>query len=533
MMTAADSMALGVSPWGTDNSVQVVAMICLIWLGWRLYSFTIYPTLCPDEPRVLPYWFPYIGHTWQFVRNPETLINYGFHYFGSDQPFTIVVAGQRTVIVRNVQDVSAMWRNTEALSIDQFVVTTLGAFGMSKATRKMIFTDPRDLVHGDARSVSLLINQNPQNKVYMDLEREWFTAGLLAPEALRSQQKKYHSYLRQSLAWDNLSPEFVIPSEVPNAWRTVSVARLCQYIVSYCSTRTFFGNKLLEVAPDFLRAYQEFERESWKIFYRLPPFLARNSHRAKNRGIDGLAKYLSLPEQERSDMDWIFRTITRELKFLGVNRRDIAAFVMVFIWAFNNNAHKVGFWILAHLLHDPPYMATVRSEIAAAYTAPDQEPDMDVLLKDCPHLDAMWYEAMRLYNATSAIREAKKPCTVGGKTIRVGDQLIAPFRQFHLNRSIFGDDASSFRPERFLENKSLPRKKGYAPFGGGYTYCPGRLFAQREIYLFIAEALWRFDMELVVGPEGMRMPEVDISTPSAAAMSPARDVIAKLKARVH
>lgn len=185
------------------------------------------------------------------------------------------------------------------------------------------------------------------------------------------------------------------------------------------------------------------------------------------------------------------------------------------------------------MLHDSSYLAAVRSEIDAAFSAPDAKPDVDVLLNACPHLDAIWYEALRLYNATSAVRQAMAPCVVGGKTIRVGDQLVAPFRQFHLNRDIFGADAPNFSPERFLENKALPRTKGYAPFGGGHTYCPGRLFAQREIYMFVAETLRKFDVTLVPRVGGQRMPQVDKDTPSAAAMAPDEDVFVQLQPRMH
>lgn len=156
---------------------------------------------------------------------------------------------------------------------------------------------------------------------------------------------------------------------------------------------------------------------------------------------------------------------------------------------------------------------------------------MTVLLSECPYLDAIWFETMRLYNATSAVREATSPCVVGGKIIRVGDQIVAPFRQFHTNPEIFGLDALSFRPERFLENKGLSRKKGYAPFGGGYTYCPGRLFAQREIYLFVAVTLRKMDLSLVPRQGGVRMPQVDQKTPSPAAMGPDEDVMVKLRPR--
>jgi hypothetical protein len=501
----------------------------LLYLSWRLWAFSAAPHIWRSEPRVLPYWIPFIGHTWAFVRNPEKLINNGFHYFGSSRPFSIIVAGRRTVILRDVQDVAAVWKNTQALSIDPFVVSTLGAFGISKPTLEKIFADPQEVISGEGRAKSLLINENPTNKVYMDLERDWFAAQLLRPDALKQLLTRYLSELRQALAWESLSVSYMRlsgPSE-----KTISLTRFCQYTVSYCSTNTFFGEGLQQTAPDFLSHYQEFETESWKIFYRLPAFLARKSHRAKEKAVDGLVDWMANPQEAQ----WIFRTIIAELGHLGVGKRDIAAFVMVIIWAINNNAHKVGFWILAHLLHDTSYHARVQKEIDAAYSGPETEPDMSVLLTECPYLDAIWYETMRLYNATSAIREASIPCVVGGRTIHVGDQLVAPFRQFHLNCDLFGHDAADFNPQRFIRNKTLSRSKGYSPFGGCHTYCPGRLFAQREIYLFVAETLRHYHLELAPREGGgpARVPFVDKNTPSAAAMSPDQDVVVKIRQRVH
>lgn len=40
-----------------------VSAICLtfLYIGWRLWRFTVFPILHPDEPRQLPYLIPYIG----------------------------------------------------------------------------------------------------------------------------------------------------------------------------------------------------------------------------------------------------------------------------------------------------------------------------------------------------------------------------------------------------------------------------------------------------------------------------------------
>jgi cytochrome P450 len=159
----------------------------------------------------------------------------------------------------------------------------------------------------------------------------------------------------------------------------------------------------------------------------------------------------------------------------------------------------------------------------------DDTIDLKTLLSECPHLDAVWYEVLRIYNAASVVREAVTDITIGGKKIRTGDTIMGPFRQFQTNPEIFGSDAHAFNPGRFLANQNLHRAKGYHPFGGGVTYCPGRFFARSEVYQFVAMTLYRFELE--VGPDET-VPAVDLKTPSPAAMKPTRDILVRLRPRV-
>lgn len=198
----------------------------------------------------------------------------------------------------------------------------------------------------------------------------------------------------------------------------------------------------------------------------------------------------------------------------------------------NNNAHKIAFWIFAHILTDPAYLASLRSEVDRAFSI-SGDVDENVLLTQCPHLDAVWHETLRFYNNASAVRSASAPCVIGGKDIHVGDTVIGPFRQFHLHRGIFGEDARTFEPRRFLNKPNLQRVKGYAPFGGGHTHCPGRLFAQSEIYLFIALTLYRFELSLHPQEEKLGIPNVTRIVPEPAAMAPDRDMLVILSPRTH
>lgn len=114
---------------------------------------------------------------------------------------------------------------------------------------------------------------------------------------------------------------------------------------------------------------------------------------------------------------------------------------------------------------------------------------MQLLLDECPQLDAVWFEVLRIYNNAAVACKATVDTAISNKSISKNETVLGPFRQFHLNSDIFGQDVTGFDPNRFLANKNLSHVRGYYPFGGGNTYCPGRFFARSEIYTFVATAL--------------------------------------------
>lgn len=161
--------------------------------------------------------------------------------------------------------------------------------------------------------------------------------------------------------------------------------------------------------------------------------------------------------------------------------------------------------------------------------------DVDKLITDRPHLDAIWNETLRLYNGATAVRKAVGECRIGGKVIHSGDQVFGPARNFHPEPRLFGRKPFEFDAERFLDDKNLPRSRGFIPFGGGHTYCPGRYFAQREMYMLLALTLDRFELQ-VTDSEGTlvtrpQVPPVPRSMPASTAIGPANDLYVTLRQR--
>ena len=193
----------------------------------------------------------------------------------------------------------------------------------------------------------------------------------------------------------------------------------------------------------------------------------------------------------------------------------------------NHNAHKISFWVFAHIMNDPQLYEDIRLETAKAYSS-DGSIDVEFLLSDCPHLNAVWYEVLRLYNNAAIARKVTAETTISGISVHPGETLLGPFRQFHMDPNIFGPDANSFDASRFFNDNTLHHTKGYHPFGGGNTYCPGRFFARSEIYIFVATALNRLDLHMAPGET---LPEVDLEIPSSSAMPATKDLLLIIRPR--
>ena len=121
-------------------------------------------------------------------------------------------------------------------------------------------------------------------------------------------------------------------------------------------------------------------------------------------------------------------------------------------------------------------------------------------------------EALRLHPGVSIPLERVVPqggVTLEGCYLPEGTCLGMNAWVVHLNKEFFGDDAESFRPERWLEAtpEALKRMEGaFLSFGGGSRTCLGRHISMMELTKFVPQLLRQFELEWA-GPE----PEWQIS----------------------
>ena len=173
---------------------------------------------------------------------------------------------------------------------------------------------------------------------------------------------------------------------------------------------------------------------------------------------------------------------------------------------------------MAYLLFNPSLYATIKAEIRSAVR--DGEPGLESRLDQCPRLMALYNEVLRLTTASASIRTVEAATPLGNVTLSAGGKVLLPFRQLHFNKNIFGDNADDFDAERFLRDESLNKSPSFRPFGGGSTYCPGRHVAKREVLVFVALALNRFDDISLAAKTQSTFPKLDTKKPSLGIMTP-------------
>jgi cytochrome P450 len=169
-------------------------------------------------------------------------------------------------------------------------------------------------------------------------------------------------------------------------------------------------------------------------------------------------------------------------------------------------------WTTYLLATHPEVQTRLRQEIRENLpTNPGPEVELAQLLESLPLLNAVCNETLRLYPTVPiTIRDSIRPTTINDTFVPKGTQfVICPWA---INRSpwLWGDDASSFNPDRWINPNGKPNNNGgaesnyaIATFLHGPRSCIGKDFAKAELRCLVAAFVGAFEMELGMPPENI------------------------------
>lgn len=190
------------------------------------------------------------------------------------------------------------------------------------------------------------------------------------------------------------------------------------------------------------------------------------------------------------------------------------------------------FWLLAR--HPEVYakLRRVVLEEFGQYRAEDHSRISFETLKSCKYLQYVLNETLRLYpsvplNRRQATRDTTLPRGGGqdGKKpvfVPKDANIVYCVYVTHRMRSLWGEDAEKFYPERWETGKMAWK---YLPFNGGPRVCLGQQFALTEAGFIVVRLVQRFDKIENLDPTGME----DVKQNATLTMSSAHGV----KVRLH
>lgn len=425
------------------------------------------------------------------------------------------------MILTSAQDAASAYKNTGSLSYDHFVKDLFQTYGVSHTTITRMYQPPQDFSNEKASSSNTLLQtENPSGKNLCHLQSDFYKQQLHPSERLDTLGVKFLGNINEHLRYDRISANYEVTSSKAQEgtnFKTISLYRWCREVLVHSATQTFFGKQLFALDPNFLQTFYTYDSTSWKLLYKYPRPFAQDVNTAKRSLVSTLTAYLTLPSTSRQDASWLMQTLEREQRAIGIDTANIAAMMMLAHWVINANAYKLCFWLLAYTFHTPSLLSKLLTETAPAIRS-SNDVDMAYLTTHCPHLTATYHEVLRLTSSAASVRTAEAPTVIGRKLLRKGTKLMSPFRQLHFDERIFGPDAQRFVPERFLRDEGLVRSKGFRPFGGGTTHCPGRFVAKQEVFMFVVVVLHRFEVRLAGGTQ--TFPSLERKKPSLGVMDP-------------
>lgn len=164
------------------------------------------------------------------------------------------------------------------------------------------------------------------------------------------------------------------------------------------------------------------------------------------------------------------------------------------------------YWCVLYLLKHPDVQDKVYLEIKDK-VGTDRAPNMQDK-GQLTYLNAVIMESQRLASIVplSLTHICSEEVTLKGYTIPKGTYILPNLDTVLHDKATWGEDAMSFRPERFIdENGKLQIPDQFIPFGIGRRVCLGEAIAKMELFLFLSTMFQRFHFVPAVPCSGQQI----------------------------
>ena len=357
------------------------------------------------KPPPLPYWFPGIGHTFTFLFKRPVLVDTIEKYSRGKRALKLSIIGQKINVVTGAENIKQVWR---AKMLDSrpaaLLMLRLLLQGRSSGSLDYWVKDnsgagpkphPGSNVAGDSR-----------------IYHPTWKASHLFLTIKNSEYAARHIQTNFKGIMENICPD-------QNAVTIPDLRTFFQTHVSAAVMNLMCGQSFLDLNPDFLDRFWEFDDGFPLFLYGLTQVVAPKALKARDACVEGIERWHSYAAanfdeasitEDGFDPYWGSRLFRgRQEMWKSMDRMDANAKACEdfgIIWAMNTNTIPAVLWSVVHCFQDKDLLRQVREEVSLCKSDEDEGvdgedgPPFDIAkLTQRPLLQSICSEILRLYVA--------------------------------------------------------------------------------------------------------------------------------------
>ena len=220
---------------------------------------------------------------------------------------------------------STAYKNGTTLTYDPVIMDLMSAIGVSNSGIMDLYRQPKEK---DPIFDSSISCYNPQRKCLVHFQRNLYHHELSPGEKYNVLQERFLGLIDKAMSTQNLAQDRTPSSSSSDV--LFSLRKFTQRVLTSAGTAAFFGERLLQLDPDFLQNFADFDDHNWMLWYKWPNASLMRTPKAKV--LRTLERYLSLPKDQRSGTAWKIDKLEDSQKQLGMKIEDIAAVMMTLQW---------------------------------------------------------------------------------------------------------------------------------------------------------------------------------------------------------
>ncbi|KAI9345170.1 cytochrome P450 [Zopfochytrium polystomum] len=186
-----------------------------------------------------------------------------------------------------------------------------------------------------------------------------------------------------------------------------------------------------------------------------------------------------------------------------MSRNELRDQILTFVLAGHETTSTTLTWALLHLADHPAVQARLHAEVAAAIHSPSPDTLSYDLVNSLRYTDAVVKETLRFIPTVPFnYRYADEDDILQGYAVPKGTIILTPPIVMHRLKSLWGEDADSFNPDRWPaaaangDDTAVSSERAfgaYMPFSLGPRNCIGSRFATVELKVLLAILIREFE----------------------------------------